>query len=223
MGVMAFERFVMMEGSLESNQVEQWSNNPDADVRRRLVELLNNMSRGYKNFALVDEAGMDLTKLENYVAKAIISKFNRAVKIIVIDYLGYLQGEGKDLYHKVSEIAKQIKELAKRLKCVVISLHQVSKIGKTGGSPVSGYMARDSGTINESADILIGAWRPELEEGISMEKKKEREGVFMTKIAKNRYGESGREIEFYFIKRHLKLVEKRDEGMKFDEKGVILK
>jgi len=221
-GVMAFERFAMMEGSLESKQVEGWYKNADKKIQEKLVETMRSFSKNYKNFVVVDESGIDMKKLEQYTLQAGMLTFGAPVKVVVIDYLGYLQGEGGDMYHKVSVISKQLKELAKKLNCIVISLHQVSKIGKTGGDPIEGYMARDSGVVQESADIMISAWRPELKEDLSDEEKKDLEGVYMTKIVKNRYGEVGRKIEFFFQKRYLKLLEKRDEPVMADEHGKIV-
>ena len=211
MSVMAFERFMMMEGSMELHEVEKWNKNEDKEIQQRLITTMQQLSSNFKNFVVVDEGGMDLDKLESYVASAGMQRFNQPVKVVVIDYLGYLQGEGKDLYHKVSALAKELKELAKKLRCVIISLHQVSKVGKSGGDPIEGYHARDSGTVWESADIMISAWRPELKEGISDAERRETEGVYMTKLVKNKYGVSGIKIQFMFIKKYLKLVEKRDE------------
>jgi len=222
-GVMAFERFVMMEGKLESQQVESWDNNPDIEIQKKLLEILKGLPQNYKNFVLVDEGGMDLNRLESYVIQSGALLFNKTVKVVVIDYMGYLQGEGKDLYHKVSEISKRLKELAKRLKCIVVILCQVSKTGKTGGDPLEGYQARDSGVVNESADILISAWRPELKEGITEDERKDWAGVYMTKICKNRYGNSGEKIEFHFDKKHMRLWEKVIDPTRIsvDEKGKI--
>jgi hypothetical protein len=220
-GVMAFERFAMMEGQLESHQVEKWNTNDDVEIQQKIVNTINMLAENYKNFVLVDEGGMTLAKLEQYVTHAGMVVFDKPVKIIVIDYLGYLQGEGKDLYHKVSAISKELKELAKKLKCVIVSLHQVSKVGKSGGDPIEAHMARDSGVVTESADIMISAWRPELKEGITDAEKKDLEGIYITKIVKNRYGVSGVQIEYMFVKRYLKLFEKRDEPVKVDEHGVI--
>lgn len=221
MGVMAFERFAMMEGSLESYEVERWNKNEDEETRQKLMQTITILSRDYKNFVLIDEGGMTLPKLENYVTHAGITVFDRPVKIIVIDYLGYLQGEGKDLYHKVSAISKDLKELAKRLKCVVVSLHQVNRAGRSGGEPIESHHARDSGVVTESADIMISAWRPELKEGITEDEKRDLDGVFMTKIVKNRYGVTGAQIEFMFVKRYLKLYEKRDEPISVGDSGQI--
>jgi replicative DNA helicase len=221
MGIMAFERFMMMEGQMESREVEKWVKDSDTEVKNKITAALSELSKNFKNFVLVDEGGMDLVKLENFVTYASMSVFSRPVKVVVIDYLGYLQGEGQDLYHKVTAISKQLKELAKKLKCVIICLAQVSKVGKTGGDPIEGYMARDSGVVQESADIMISAWRPELKEGITDSEKADLEGVYMTKIAKNKYGESGMKIEFMFVKKHLKLAERRDSPMQVDEKGKI--
>ena len=104
---------------------------------------------------------------------------------------------------------------------MIVSLHQVSKAGKSGGDPIEAHMARDSGVVVESADIMISAWRPELKENITDAEKKDLEGIYITKIVKNRYGLSGVQIEFMFVKRYLKLYEKRDEPVQVDEQGKI--
>ena len=221
LGVMAFERFAMIEGQMESHQVEKWHSNEDTKVLERLSHTIQTLSANYKNFVLTDEGGMTLQKVESFVTNAGLRVFEKPVKILVIDYLGYLHGEGKDLYHKVTTISKELKELAKKLKCIIVSLHQVTKAGRSGGEPIESHHARDSGVVTESADIMISAWRPELKEGITDAEKRDLDGVFMTKIVKNRYGASGGQIEFLFVKKYLKLYEKRDEPVSVDEHGRI--
>jgi len=221
-GVMAYERFVMMEGLMESHQVEGWSKQPDGEIKKRLGEALQTLHKNFNNFILVDDSGMSLEKIENYALQAGLKLFGKAPRVLVIDYLGYIQGEGKDMYHRISDISRSVKELAKRLNCVIVLLCQVSKAGKTGGDPLEGYHARDSGVVMESADILITAWRPELQEDLSDDEKEDLKGVYMTKIAKNKYGEGGRKIEFTFVKKHLKLLERRDNTLTVDKDGKII-
>jgi len=221
-GVMAFERFVMMEGQMESHQVEGWHKNQDVLLQDKLMETLKSLGKSFKNFVLVDEGDMTTKKIENYAIQAGMKMFNKPVKVIVVDYLGYIKGEGQDMYHRISEIAREMKQLAKRLNCVVVLLCQVSKAGKSGGDPIEGYHARDSGVVMESADILFSAWRPELKEDLKESERKDLEGIYMVRVAKNRYGPSGVKIEFMFVKRYLKLLEKRDEILTVDKDGKIV-
>ena len=126
--------------------------------------------------------------------------------IIFIDYLGYLkwQGNWKSIYEMVSMIAREQKEVAKRLNCVIVSLHQVTKTKP--GEPIEAYHARDSGAVHESADIMIGAWRPELQEGLSDADKRTKTGLWRTKFLKNRYGPQDAIVDFKFDATTLRLT-----------------
>jgi DNA primase len=217
LGIMAFERFMMMKGELTSVEVEKWHHNSEIEVQRRILKTMYDLSANCKSFALIDEGAMTLQKIENFMVQAGMSMFNQPVKVVIVDYLGYVQGEGKDAYHRLSDIAKQLKELAKRQRCIAISLHQVNKAGKSGGEPVETYFSRDSNVVIESADTIITAYRPELKEGLSEAERKVLNGIFKTEIKKNKYGMNNIPVEFHFEKKYLKLSEKDDvpfEGQK---------
>jgi DNA primase len=157
------------------------------------AELITDMIRAFEKYlVLVDEGGLTLDQMEELVKLAATHIFHNPVRVVMIDYLGYIKRTGKgSSYDQVSELAKSIKEFAKRLNCVVICLHQTSREGESGGKPVSLRMARDSGVVEESADYLLGGWRPELEEGLTDLERMERKGQYMIGILKNRRGPQG--------------------------------
>jgi len=211
-GVMAFERFVMMEGQMEGTEVEKWFRPGPLDVSRnmRLATGINSLRIKLDKFAIMDEGGMTLQRIEHAVRQAAFMLFGRPVGLLVIDYLGYLKWDGKwkDLYQLVSMLAREQKEVAKRLDCVLVSLHQLTKEGKSG--KVRGHMARDSGSVQESADIMLGAWRPELDDAMTEAEKIGVHGLWKLGILKNRYGPSGLEIDYKFIGKHLRLEELKE-------------
>lgn len=208
-GVMAFERFMMMEGRMEGTEVERWFDPKDQAHNTRLLDGITGLNKKLENFVLMDQGGMTLQKLEQAVRQAGFLIFGRPVGLLVIDYLGYLKWDGrtKDQYELVSLIAREQKEMAKRLDLTLVSLHQITKAGKSGGEPVRGYMGRDSGSVQESADIMLGAWRPELAEGITDAEKKHLEGIWRMETLKNRYGPAGVVMDYTFTAKYLRLDE----------------
>ena len=154
-------------------------------------------SRRYQDMVIVDEGGMTVEDIEKTHGEA-EAYLGKRIPLVIIDYLGLLRGPGANSYERVSNIARELKGAAKRLSCALLVLLQTSRQGGTGGDRVTLNMARDSGAIEESADFLLGVWRPELSE------KGGAEGELIIAVLKNRHGPGG-ESSFYFNKKTLRI------------------
>ena len=112
------------------------------------------------------------------------------MRLVVIDYLGYLDTVQKKLsiVERVSELARGAKQLAKELNAVVLLLAQTSRTAGDGSEEVTVLDARDSGAIEDSADFLLGAWRPEMKGKIKPEEYAELRGRLWIRILKARRG-----------------------------------
>lgn len=80
-----------------------------------------------------------------------------------VDYLGYASRRwpGTGQYEKVSNAILGLKEEAKAGMFVAIIPHQVGrKSGQNAGDPIKIDDARDSGVVEETADVLTGWYRP---------------------------------------------------------------
>ncbi len=97
-------------------------------------------------------------------ARRLVSQ--HGVKIIVIDYLQLMTAGGKaggNREQEISMISRNLKALAKELSVPVIALSQLSRAVETrGGSkrPLL-YDLRESGAIEQDADIVSFIFRPE--------------------------------------------------------------
>jgi replicative DNA helicase len=82
--------------------------------------------------------------------------------LLLIDYLGLVRPGmvTGSLYYQVTEVALEMRRVAKELRVPIIVLHQVSREGGEGSTPITLDMARDSGQIEESVDFLLGMWKP---------------------------------------------------------------
>ena len=134
------------------------------------------------------------------------------VKILIIDYLQLMTGS-KELKgnreQEVAEISRSLKAIAKELNVPVIALAQLSRQAEssTGGQkkPQLTHL-RESGAIEQDADIVLFLHRPEYYglEDMNVEK-----GLTEVIIAKHRNGPTG-EIELKFLANQMKFVDRND-------------
>jgi replicative DNA helicase len=139
---------------------------------------------------IVDKAGITLPEIERRVRSLVALKRIKPVSLLLIDYLGMLGGGAKNTstYERMSELARAVKELARRLNVAIVLLSQASRKAGDGSEEVTLTDARDSGAIEEAADFVLGAWRPELRSGIDLERFKSVRGEMWMKLVKARRG-----------------------------------
>lgn len=137
---------------------------------------------------------------------------NKGVRLIVVDYLQLMQGppELRGMREQeVAAISRTLKATAKELDVPIIALSQLSRQAAQrqggGGKPVLSDL-RESGSIEQDADMVIFIHRPDAV-GLS-ETPEDREKTFII-IAKHRNGQTG-EIEMLFKGDQIKFMEMRD-------------
>ncbi|MDI9407728.1 MAG: replicative DNA helicase [Candidatus Pacebacteria bacterium] len=130
--------------------------------------------------------------------------------LIVVDYLQLLKGKGENRVQEISEITQGLKALAKELMVPVIALSQLSRaVEQREDKRPQLADLRDSGTIEQDADIVAFVYREEYylerEEPAVDSEKHDKWQVQMERahgkaeiiIAKQRHGPIGR-IEVVF-------------------------
>lgn len=116
--------------------------------------------------------------------------------LIVIDYLQLIEGNNRESrQQEVSEISRQLKKLAKELKVPVIALSQLSRgvEQRQDKRPVLSDI-RESGSIEQDADIVAFLYRDDYYEREGSEESEESEfenNVVEVIIEKNRSGARG--------------------------------
>lgn len=145
---------------------------------------------------------LTLSQMEDIIRTADEQYFEEVPqRVILIDYLGYIKANGlKDKYETLSEMTAEIKQLAKRTKKLIIVLVQTSRVGGDGSTPVSFDSARDSGTIEENSDILLGAYRPDLNQELASRELIEVLDDYNIQILKNRNGPQAITVRLKFDK-----------------------
>ena len=105
----------------------------------------------------------DTTKsVGDMVAKVNSMKAKGKCGIVFIDYLGLLRFEGtQPLYQQISQATKTFKRLAKDCRCPVVLLCQLNRNNVKEKRPPQLQDLRDSGSIEQDADIVLMIERKE--------------------------------------------------------------
>ncbi len=120
------------------------------------------------------------------------------VDLVIIDYLQLMKGTGRieSRVQEVSEITRSLKLMAKDLGIPVITLAQLSRSTEARGKSHRPQLAdlRESGSIEQDADIVLMLYRDEYytdeEKDKDNESEEEKSGVNIAQVivAKNRHG-----------------------------------
>lgn len=163
---------VMMQGGLNTDQWRKL-----ADATRKL---------GEADIYVNEKSGQSV---EDVISEG--RRFKRKhgkVGCIIIDYLTLLnmpEGDRRDL--SVGEVTRRLKLLAKELNCPVVLLSQLNRKvdDRKDKRPMMSDL-RDSGSIEQDADMIIFPYRDEV-----YNKTNENEGIAEINVAKNRNGRTG--------------------------------
>lgn len=140
------DRSKIKTGKLDENEWARFSKFPD--------KISNNA-------ILVDDPGINHISVRGSARKL---KMKEGIDLIVIDYLQLIESLGKGSTNdKVGEISRSLKMMAKELDIPVIALSQLSRSVETRGGDKRPFLSdlRDSGALEQDADIVIFPYRPE--------------------------------------------------------------
>jgi len=124
-------------------------------------------------------------------AKARRLKVEHGLSLIIVDYLQLMRGRGnaERREQEISEISRSLKGLAKELRVPVIALSQLNRgvETRTGNKKPTLADLRESGAIEQDADVIIFLYRDEVYNKDSNDNKGKAEII----IAKQRNGPTG--------------------------------
>lgn len=138
-----------------------------------------------------DQPANNILKMRSIARKL---KRQHGLEMIIVDYLQLMaptQARASDnLVQQVTEISRSLKQLARELNIPVIALSQLSRaIESRGGRPKLSDL-RDSGSIEQDADVVMFIHREKDENG-------EKSNVTEILIEKHRNGPTGK-VTLYF-------------------------
>lgn len=123
-----------------------------------------------------DTPGLTVTELRT---KARRLQIDKGIKLIVVDYLQLMHGSTRDnRVQEVAEISQGLKNLARELKIPVLALAQLSRAMEARGGKPRLSDLRESGSIEQDADVVFFLYRDdeEVREMVSCSIEKHRNG-----------------------------------------------
>jgi replicative DNA helicase len=204
-------------GRLQSNLSEV---NVSKIVKKQLtIDEINQISVKAQGLATAplfidDTANISVLDLKGKCRKLVKEQ---GVQMIIIDYLQLMRSGVKtqSREQEIAEISRGLKIIAKELNIPVIALSQLSRAVEQRGGDKRPSLSdlRESGQIEQDADMVMFCYRPEyygFTETMIGDKEFDAKGLFMLIVAKHRNGELG-EIPLKFIGEQAKITN-LDEG-----------
>lgn len=165
------KKIVASEVGVSTSQLNKGKISDTTIQEIQLKKSLNN-----SKLLIDDTAGLNIMQFKAKASK-LVRKYN--VKLIIIDYLQLMQGDrtqGGNREQEISNISRSLKIVAKTLGIPVIALSQLSRSVEQRGGDKRPQLSdlRESGAIEQDADLVIFCYRPEYykieqdEMGVSM-------------------------------------------------------
>ncbi len=150
-------------------------------------------------FFIDDSAALNVPEMR---AKAQRLKREHGLDLLIVDYMQLMAGHGRfdNRTQEVSMISRGLKLLAKELRVPVVALSQLSRQPEQRkGEMRKPQLAdlRDSGSIEQDADVVVFLYREEL-----YDKDTERKGIADVIVAKQRNGPTG-DFPLVFLADHM--------------------
>lgn len=203
------ERLLAARAGVPSNKLRTGELTDDEWVR------LGNAAGDYDKVELYldDTSSITVPEIKSRVRRL------KNVDIIIIDYLGLIQSATRkeNRVQEVSEITRNLKMLAKDLNIPVICCAQLSRGTEGRGKSHKPQLSdlRESGSIEQDADIVMFLYRPDYYRNEVDDDKQDEIDENLTEliVAKNRHGAVG-SIEMTFDKEFTRFrsIDKKYEG-----------
>lgn len=195
------QRLISMQAGVDSHRL-RLGNLTDAD-ERRVMDAVGVLAEA--PIFLDDSPQIRVVEMRS---KARRLYYESSIDLIVVDYLQLVQGTGRpeNRVQEISEISRSLKALARELSVPVLSVSQLSRAAdvRPDHRPQLSDL-RDSGSIEQDADVVLFIYRDEFYYDEEEWKEKNLgepypKGIAEVEIAKHRNGPPGK-ISLRFVPR----------------------
>lgn len=181
------DRMIAAESRVDSWKLRTGKISTD-DEFAKIQEALGTLAKA--PIFIDDEPSNNITKMKAIARRM---KSENGLGLIIIDYLQLMvpRTNSDNLVQQVTEISRSLKALARELDVPVIALSQLSRaVEQRGGKPRLSDL-RDSGSIEQDADVVMFIHREANEEGGGKQE------ITEILIEKHRNGPTGK-VDLYF-------------------------
>lgn len=187
------QRMLCSEAEIDSNRLR--TGHMHAEDWSKLAKAMGEM--GDCPIYIDDSPGATVTDIRAKCRRLCIEQKEKGLGLVIIDYLQLMEGSGPkkfDRVQEISQISRGLKNLARELKSPIIALSQLSRAVESRQikKPMLSDL-RESGSIEQDADIVMFIYREEYYDPDSLDKKGKAEII----LAKHRNGPVG-SVELLF-------------------------
>lgn len=184
--VQLVKRFMAMETGISSEKIRKGFS--DAADWQKLNDGVKALTEA--PIYIDDTPALSIFELR---AKCRRMKMQHDIQLVIIDYLQLMSagtGKGGNREQEISTISRSIKEIAKEINVPIIALSQLSRSVETRGGDKRPLLSdlRESGAIEQDADMVCFIYRPEYYGLLEDENGMPTEGVGEIIVAKHRNG-----------------------------------
>ena len=183
--VQLVKRLMSMETGISSEKLKKGFS--DQEDWNQLHERISNLTNA--PIFIDDTPALSIFELR---AKCRRLKMQHDIQMVIIDYLQLMTAGTKtgNREQEISTISRSIKEIAKELNVPIIALSQLSRSVETRGGDKRPMLSdlRESGAIEQDADMVCFIYRPEYYGLIEDENGMPTDGVGEVIVAKHRNG-----------------------------------
>ncbi len=185
--VQLVQRLISMEAEIQSSKLR--NGQLEEYEWQQLHSAIEKMSEA--PIFIDDTPGINVFELR---AKCRRLKMQHDIQLVIIDYLQLMTGgpdnKNGNREQEISQISRALKGLAKELSVPVIALSQLSRAVETRGGSKRPQLSdlRESGAIEQDADIVSFIYRPEYYQILEDEEGQSLKGVAEIIVAKHRNG-----------------------------------
>lgn len=185
------QRMLCSEAEIDSGRLR--TGHMHADDWSKLAKAMNEM--GDCPIFIDDSPGASVTDIRAKCRRLCMEQ--NELGMVIVDYLQLMEGSGPkkfDRVQEISQISRGLKNLARELKAPVIALSQLSRAveSRQNKRPMLSDL-RESGSIEQDADIVMFIYREEYYDPENLDKKGKAEII----VAKQRNGPVGN-VELLF-------------------------
>ncbi len=160
----------------------------DYEVQQLYTRGINKLTKA--PIFIDDSAALNIFELRAK-CRRLVNK--HGIGLIIIDYLQLMSGssdKGQNREQEISSISRNLKGLAKELSVPIIALSQLSRAVETRKESKMPQLSdlRESGAIEQDADMVMFLYRPEYYDITSNEMGESNKGETHVRIAKHRNG-----------------------------------
>jgi replicative DNA helicase len=176
-------RLISMNSRINAQSIRTGTLKPDE--WSKLVQSAREL--GESTLIIDDTPGISVREMRSKCRKL---KMDKGLGFIIIDYLQLMTAGGRaseSRQQEISEISRSLKALAREIKCPVLALSQLSRdVEKRDNKRPQLSDLRESGAIEQDADVVMFIYRDEYYHSESEEK-----GIAEVIIGKQRNGPTG--------------------------------